>query len=106
MTTRTPTPIGARATRALDIEQAFGLGSGENRTDVRTDVPADSLAVSFIGLYVPPAILWNVTGGRFDITGQVRRAWQVFRDGVRPVPVPVSRPRPRARVARRRRSHS
>ena len=72
---------------------------------VRRDLPAEALAVTFIGLYVPPAILWNMSGGRFDITGQVRRAWQVFRDGARPVSVPPTRPRPRARVARRRRSH-
>ncbi len=72
---------------------------------VRDDLPAQTIAITFIGLYVPPAILWNMSRGRFDITGQVRRAWQVFRDGVRPPSAPASGPRPRARAARRRRTH-
>jgi len=51
--------------------------------DVRSDIPPENLAVSFIGLYVPPAFLWNLSRGRFDITGQARRAWTVFHDGIR-----------------------
>lgn len=67
---------------------------------VRNDVPAENLAVSFIGLYVPPAILWNLTRGRFDITAQARRAWAVFHDGIRARSVPAPRAKRRTRAAR------
>lgn len=72
---------------------------GQERGEVRNDVPAENLAVSFIGLYVPPAVLWNLSRGRFDITAQARRAWAVFLDGIRPQ---GRDDRPHARAARAR----
>jgi TetR/AcrR family fatty acid metabolism transcriptional regulator len=68
--------------------------------EVRADIPAENLAVSFIGLYVPPAILWNLTRGHFDITAQARRAWTVFHDGIRARSVPATRARRRTRAPR------
>jgi AcrR family transcriptional regulator len=65
-------------------ELAALFREGQETGQVRADVPAETLAVSFIGLYVPPAILWNLTRGRFDITAQARRAWTIFHDGIRP----------------------
>jgi AcrR family transcriptional regulator len=56
---------------------------GQKAGQVRGDIPAENLAISFIGLYVPPAIIWNLSRGRFDITAQARRAWTVFHDGIR-----------------------
>ncbi len=98
--------VGARAgthrERFLAFSERFRtqlaalFREGQEAGAIRDDVPAQNLAVAFIGLYVPPAILWNLTGGRFDITAQARRAWKVFHDGIR-----VSRaPRPRARRTR------
>jgi AcrR family transcriptional regulator len=85
-------------------EQLAGLiREAQSAGEVRDDVPAANLAVSFIGLYVPPAILWNLTRGRFDITAQVRRAWTVFHDGIRPRPAPAPRVRRRTRAPRARR---
>jgi AcrR family transcriptional regulator len=68
--------------------------------EVRTDVPAENLAVCFIGLYVPPAIVWNLTRGRFDITAQARRAWTVFHDGIRARGAPAKRARHLTRAPR------
>ncbi len=67
---------------------------------IRPDLDPGALAVHFIGLYVPPAILWNVTRGRFDITAQARRAWAVFHAGIRPSRAPRARSR-RPRPVRR-----
>lgn len=61
--------------------------------DIRPELDADVVAVTFVGLYVAPAILWNVTRGRFDVTAQVRRSWSVFLDGVRPSTARSTRPR-------------
>lgn len=70
--------------RGFRARLAAVFREGQQRGDVRADVPAESLAVAFIGLYVPPAVLWNLSRGRFDITAQARRGWSVFRDGIRP----------------------
>lgn len=40
------------------------------------------LAVMFLGLLQPAAILWVVSGGDFDVTRQVDRSWQVFRKAI------------------------
>ena len=69
--------------------------------EARTDVPAENLAILFIGLYVPPAILWNLSRGRFDITAQARRAWAVFHDGIRLRGAAAPRRARRARTPRR-----
>lgn len=102
---------GDHRERFLEFLVAFRAGlaglfrEAQDAGEVRTDVPAENLAVSFIGLYVPPAILWNLTRGRFDIAAQARRAWTVFRDGVRPAPDPVPARR-RARPSRTRETSS
>lgn len=67
---------------------------------VRADVPPENLAVAFIGLYVPPAILWNLTRGRFDIAAQARHAWAVFHDGIRARGDRAPRPARRSRAPR------
>ena len=74
--------------------------------DVRDDIPAENLAVTFIGLYVPPAILWNLTRGRFDITAQARRAWTVFHDGIRARSAPAPRAPRRSRAPRAQEKHA
>jgi AcrR family transcriptional regulator len=67
---------------------------------VRRELDPQTLAIMFFGLFQSPAILWHLSGGRFDITGQAHRAWAVFQHGIR---VPESgrpHPRGRARLAR------
>lgn len=75
------------------------LRAGQRLGHVRRDTSAPALAVLFIGLVQPPAMLWTVSGGTFDITRQSREAWPVFEQAIR-VPQP---PAPARRVARRAR---
>jgi AcrR family transcriptional regulator len=49
---------------------------------VRTDIGPDELSVMFLGLVQPPAILWHVSDGGFDVTRQAGKAWQVFIDAI------------------------
>lgn len=51
---------------------------------VRNDLAPDTLALMFIGLFQPGAIMWHLTRGRFDVTGHARRAWALFEDAIRP----------------------
>ena len=42
------------------------------------DLDAESLSVVFLGLIQPPAILWHMSNGTFDVTRQAQRAWPLF----------------------------
>jgi TetR/AcrR family transcriptional regulator, fatty acid metabolism regulator protein len=90
------TSFMARFRRRLEALVREAQAAGE----VRPELEPAAVAVHFIGLYVPPALLWNLTGGRFDIAAQTRQAWAVFHAGVRTRA--GSRPRAprRARIAR------
>ncbi len=59
---------------------------GQREGLVRSDVNARSLAVLFLGLIQPPSVLWVLSDGRFDATGQARAAWPVFEQAIRPAP--------------------
>jgi AcrR family transcriptional regulator len=58
------------------------FAEAKRRGRVRAGLDPAALAVQFIGLYVPSAILWNVTRGRFDMKVQAHRAWTVFHEGI------------------------
>jgi AcrR family transcriptional regulator len=40
------------------------------------------LTALFLGLIQPPAFLWHISGGAFDITAHADQAWQVFREAI------------------------
>ncbi len=50
---------------------------------VRRELDPDTLSVMFLGLLQPTAILWHLSDGSFDATGQVERAWPIFLDAIR-----------------------
>jgi len=56
---------------------------GQERGEIRTDLDAKSLAVMFWGMLPPLVILWHVSDGRFDVTQQAERSWELFSDGIR-----------------------
>ena len=45
---------------------------------VDPDLDADTASVIFLGLIQPPAILWHMSNGKFDVDGQAARAWPLF----------------------------
>lgn len=49
---------------------------------IRPDLAAETVALVFVGLFQPAALLWHFSGGRFDISSHARRAWEVFAAGV------------------------
>jgi len=69
------------------------IRQGQRRGSIRSDVNARSLAILFLGLIQPAGVLWSLSDGQFDVTGQARAAWPVFEQAIR---VPCARPaRPR-----------
>lgn len=51
---------------------------GQELGRIRSDVNPRSLAILFLGLIQPAGVLWTLSDGRFDVTGQARAAWPVF----------------------------
>ncbi len=45
---------------------------------IARDVDPDAAAVLFLGLVHPPALLWQMSEGEFDVAHQARRAWPLF----------------------------
>lgn len=51
---------------------------GQRQGRIRADVPPHTMAVMFLGLVQPAAILWHMSDGGFDVTRHVEQAWRVF----------------------------
>ncbi|MEJ5377314.1 MAG: TetR/AcrR family transcriptional regulator [bacterium] len=58
------------------------LREGQKAGVIRKDLDPSTLALVFLGLFQPAAVLWHLSQGEFDVTRHARRAWEVFRRGV------------------------
>jgi AcrR family transcriptional regulator len=67
------------------------LRQGQRLGSIRSDVNARSLAILFLGLIQPAGVLWTLSDGRFDVTGQARSAWPVFEHAIRAPVMPAAR---------------
>jgi AcrR family transcriptional regulator len=56
---------------------------GQNKGAIRKDLPAESIAVSFLGMIQPAAIIWNLSDGEFDLKRHSINAWKLFLDAIR-----------------------
>ncbi len=60
------------------------IREGQQEGELRSDVPAEAAAVMFLGIVQPAAILWHVSGGRFDFSEHARTAWKLYRQCLKP----------------------
>ncbi|ROQ90148.1 TetR/AcrR family transcriptional regulator [Desulfosoma caldarium] len=60
------------------------IQEGQQDGELRSDVPAEAAAVMFLGIVQPAAILWHVSGGRFDFSEHARTAWKLYRQCLKP----------------------
>ena len=68
--------------RAYLSEVADIVREGQARGQVSQDLDPDTVAVMFLGLIQPAAILWHVSDGGFDVTKHAERSWSVFRASI------------------------
>lgn len=54
------------------------IKQGQAEGLIRSDLEPSTVAVMFLGLIQPAAILWQMSDGEFDVTGHTERAWTVF----------------------------
>ena len=50
--------------------------------EVKPGLVPETVAVMFLGLIMPAAILWHLTEGGFDVTRHAARAWASFREAI------------------------
>jgi len=59
------------------------IRNGQQRQLIRIELDPDSVAVMFLGILQPTAILWHLSDGDFDAAKQVERAWPIFLEAIR-----------------------
>lgn len=62
------------------------ITEGKNAREIRTDLPADSAAVMFLGLVQPAVILWLMSDQTFNVAQHTERAWRLFREMLQAAP--------------------
>jgi AcrR family transcriptional regulator len=63
-------------------EVAKIVREGQQSGQIRSDVDPDMISVMFLGLIQPGAILWHLSGEKFDVTKHAERAWKVLREAL------------------------
>lgn len=59
------------------------LRRGQEMGVVRSNLDPEAGSFAFVGLFIPPALDWHLSGGRTDLAGIVRRAWSIYHAGIR-----------------------
>lgn len=54
------------------------IASGRQDGTIRKDVVPATAAVMFLGMIMPAAVLWNVSGGNFDMAVHEKNAWPAY----------------------------
>jgi AcrR family transcriptional regulator len=68
--------------RSFLAEVAAIVREGQKRGEIRDDWDANTVALLWVGLVQPAAVLWHVSGRQFDVTTHAERAWRLFRAAV------------------------
>ncbi len=55
---------------------------GQAKGDIRPEIPPRTIAVMFVGLVLPGAMLHRLSGGAFDAVAHVNAAWPIFMRGL------------------------
>jgi AcrR family transcriptional regulator len=56
---------------------------GQQEGTIRKDLQAETIAVAFLGIIQPAAVIWSLSAGEFDIVDHSRNAWRLFSDSIR-----------------------
>jgi len=59
------------------------IRDGQEKGQIRSDMDSKTVALMFLGMIQPGAILWFLSDGKFDISKQSEKNWHVFREVLR-----------------------
>jgi AcrR family transcriptional regulator len=72
-----------RTIQAYLDEVAAIVKRGQADGRIQKDLDPATVAVMFLGLIQPAAILWHMSDGEFDVTQHAERAWKTFVAAIR-----------------------
>jgi AcrR family transcriptional regulator len=52
---------------------------GQKEGKIRRDLKPETAAVVFFGIVQSAGIVWDMSGGKFDMEGHARKAWRIFK---------------------------
>jgi AcrR family transcriptional regulator len=55
---------------------------GQKKGTIRKDLPPENIAVTFLGIIQPAAIIYNLSEGEFDLIQHSQNAWQLYADAI------------------------
>ncbi len=56
---------------------------GQTEKKIRADLEPGTIAMQFLGIIQPAAILWQMSGGALDVTKHAERAWKFLSQAIR-----------------------
>jgi AcrR family transcriptional regulator len=56
---------------------------GQKKGQIRGDYTPERIAVLFLGLLQPAAVLSYLSDGRYDVERHIRQAWPIFREAIK-----------------------
>jgi hypothetical protein len=59
------------------------IRDGQEKGQIRSDMDSKTVALMFLGMIQPGAILWFLSDGKFDISKQSEKNWNIFREAIR-----------------------
>ena len=65
------------------LKRVAGIVSqGQREGCIRAELDPATVAVLFLGLIQPAAILWQLSDGEFDVTKHIEKAWPLFHNAI------------------------
>jgi AcrR family transcriptional regulator len=59
------------------------VDQGQRLGQIKPDLDPATVSVIFLGLVQPPAILWYLSQGKFDVSKHIKKAWPIFEKAVK-----------------------
>jgi len=58
------------------------VAGGQKNKTIRRDIPAQTIALMFLGIIQPAAVMWRLTGAGFDISAHAKQSWKMFKKAI------------------------
>lgn len=55
---------------------------GQRLGQINPGLDPETVSVMFLGLVQPPVILWYLSNGKFEVTNQAEKSWQIFKKAI------------------------
>jgi AcrR family transcriptional regulator len=59
------------------------IREGQRKGHIRSDIDSETVALMFLGMIQPGAILWFLSDGKFNFSEHSEKNWNVFREVIR-----------------------